>query len=98
MFYFYLESISTECPCTCQSPPVLNTTITVQELRNKLRNKLQQLERILRVNKYETSAFIRSKISMSDDRVSSQSIGGMGVTVLICIVVIIFLLDLTPRK
>jgi cytoskeletal protein RodZ len=81
------QSQSCECPCSTV------TNITISEVA--LEEKVNRLKKELSVNKKNTSAHRRSKISVPDHRVSATSIGSMGVVILSVVLGSICLMDLT---
>lgn len=81
------SKILCECPCS------IVTNVTDSELT--IEEKVEKLKKELTVDKQNTSAHRRSKISVADHRVSATSIGSLGVVILSVIVGSICLMDLT---
>ncbi|XP_062600806.1 uncharacterized protein LOC134262428 [Saccostrea cucullata] len=79
--------VSCECPCS--------VTVNITDSNLTLAEKVEQLKKELTVNKRNTSAHRRSKISMADHRVSATSIGSLGVVILSVVLGSICMLDLT---
>lgn len=81
------SQILCECPCSSVTN-VSDSVLTIEE-------KVEKLKKELTVNKQNTSAHRRSKISVADHRVSATSIGSLGVVILSVIMGSICLMDLT---
>lgn len=81
------SNILCECPCS-SATNVTDSELTIEE-------KVEKLKKELTVDKQNTSAHRRSKISVADHRVSATSIGSLGVVILSVIVGSICLMDLT---
>lgn len=81
------SQILCECPCSSVTN-VFDSVLTIEE-------KVDKLKKELTVNKQNTSAHRRSKISVADHRVSATSIGSLGVVILSVIMGSICLMDLT---
>lgn len=81
------SKILCECPCS-SATNVTDSELTIEE-------KVEKLKKELTVDKQNTSAHRRSKISVADHRVSATSIGSLGVVILSVIVGSICLMDLT---
>lgn len=81
------SQILCECPCFSVTN-VSDSVLTIEE-------KVEKLKKELTVNKQNTSAHRRSKISVADHRVSATSIGSLGVVILSVIMGSICLMDLT---
>ncbi|XP_056004186.1 uncharacterized protein LOC130049954 [Ostrea edulis] len=83
-------------PNLCECPCSIVTNLTVSDVT--LVEKINRLKKELSVNKKNTSAHRRSKISVADHRVSATSIGSMGVVILSIVLGSICLMDLTRVK
>lgn len=81
------SQILCECPCSSVTN-VSDSVLTIEE-------KVEKLKKELTVNKQNTSAHRRSKISVADHRVSATSIGSLGVVILSVIMGSVCLMDLT---
>lgn len=75
----------------------LGTYSERQDLRIKLKGKLQEAERDLKMEKKTLSAYVRSKTSARDNRKSSVVMGTVGSIVICSVVFFIIFLDLFPR-
>lgn len=76
-----------------ETTSVKNTTRNVPDYNT--RRLLHGIVQMLSIDTQNTSAYRRSKTSADDQRVSSQVIGGMGMTILITIFSVIFIGDVT---
>jgi len=76
------------CRYECQCAP---QNITTKEM---LENRLEELKKILHIDETTTSSYIRKHTSVMDDRPSVQTMGSIGVIVLILIIGFIIAIDL----
>lgn len=76
--------------CACPSAAMAYQFNSTEELMEKI----EEMTKELKVVKRETNAFIRSRISVTDQRPSSTSIGVvLGCGVMVSLLVVIVLLD-----
>ena len=75
--------------CYCECDHVFNMTV------EDIQNKIQELERILTVNKEILSSTIRARTSADDPRPSSAYIGYTGVLIICVVFSVIFFIDFT---
>ncbi|CAG2235496.1 unnamed protein product [Mytilus edulis] len=84
------------CKCPCSRVPnskwlyLKNLNLTLDEIRVILTDELENLRKNLTIDKTNTSAYLRTKISAPDNRPSAKSIGAVGVLFLVTIAVLIF--------
>ncbi|XP_063420621.1 cell adhesion molecule-related/down-regulated by oncogenes-like [Mytilus trossulus] len=93
--------------CTCHSETVCtalkvfrwaylkDSNLTFEEMKEEMKEYLDELKSNLTVDKKTTTAAIRRKISVRDLRTSAVSLGASGIVLLIIPTVFIFTLDLT---
>ncbi|CAG2201201.1 unnamed protein product [Mytilus edulis] len=87
------------CPCTCRHRSnwtALGSYSERQDLRIKLKGKLEKTEKNLKMTKETLSAFLRTKTSARDNRTSSVVMGTVGSIVFGSVVIFILILDLLP--
>jgi len=77
-----------QCHCSCSSVNIIDLN------EKELLQKNQQLKIDMTVVTKETNKYKRSLISSPDNRVSSKVIGLAGISVLICVLLVIVLLDI----
>ena len=77
-----------QCHCPCSSVNIIDLN------EKELLQKIQQLKIDMTVVTKETNKYKRSLLSSSDNRVSSKVIGWIGISVLICVLLVIVLLDI----
>jgi hypothetical protein len=83
---------SIECSkCICTN----SSTVMSQK---ELQDRLNYLHSILSIDHRNTSSFLRTKTSATDNRPSSVSIGITGVILLVSVMLFIILLDILPRN
>ncbi|XP_052061190.1 uncharacterized protein LOC127701340 [Mytilus californianus] len=82
------------CPCSRVSNSkwlyLKNLNLTLDEIRVILSDELEDLRKNLTIDKTNTSAYLRTKISAPDNRPSAKSMGAVGGLFLVTIVVLIF--------
>lgn len=84
-----IMSLSSEnCVCPCD---FVSNNITAEMLQNRI----DELKRILTVDKTTLSSYIRKHTSSKDDRPSSKAIGSMGILLLTLTICVIVLIDLS---
>jgi hypothetical protein len=66
--------------------------------QQELQVRLNDLHSILSIDHRNTSSFLRTKTSATDNRPSSVSIGITGVILLVSVMLFIILLDILPRN
>jgi hypothetical protein len=66
--------------------------------QQELQVRLNDLHSILSIDHRNTSSFLRTKTSATDNRPSSVSIGITGVILLVSVMLFIMLLDMLPRN
>ncbi|XP_052081581.1 uncharacterized protein LOC127719472 isoform X1 [Mytilus californianus] len=69
-------------------------TLTLDQLREKLKPELELMKKELSVNKSNTTRMRRSKVSAPDDRVSATSVGYVGVIIICLITILIVFIDI----
>ena len=72
-----------------------DSNLTFEEIKEEMKEYLDELKSNLTVDKKTTTAAIRRKISVRDFRTSAVSVGSSGIILLIIPTVFIFTLDLT---
>jgi hypothetical protein len=77
-----------QCHCPCSSVNIIDLN------EKELLQKIQQLKIDMTVATKETNKYKRSLLSSPDNRVSSKVIGWIGISVLICVLLVIVLLDI----
>lgn len=77
-----------QCHCPCSSVNIIDLN------EKELLQKIQELKIDMTVVTKETNKYKRSLISSPDNRVSSKVIGWTGISVLICVLLVIVLLDI----
>jgi len=77
-----------QCHCSCSSVNIIDLN------EKELIQKIQQLKIDMTLVTKETNKYKRSLISSPDNRVSSTVIGWAGISVLICVLLVIVLLDI----
>ena len=77
-----------QCHCPCSSVNIIDLN------EKELLQKIQQLKIDMTVVTKETNKYKRSLLSSPDNRVSSKVIGWTGISVLICVLLVIVLLDI----
>lgn len=77
-----------QCHCPCSSVNIIDLN------EKELLQKIQELKIDMTVVTKETNKYKRSLISSPDNRVSSMVIGWTGISVLICVLLVIVLLDI----
>jgi hypothetical protein len=66
--------------------------------QKELQDRLNDFYSILSIDHRNTSSFLRTKTSATDNRPSSVSIGITGVILLVSVMLFIILLDILPRN
>jgi hypothetical protein len=66
--------------------------------QKELQDRLNDLYSILSIDYRNTSSFLRTKTSATDNRPSPVSIGITGVILLVSVMLFIILLDILPRN
>ncbi|KAK3101917.1 hypothetical protein FSP39_007339 [Pinctada imbricata] len=79
------EAIISENMCQCSCP----------KHDQDLEKRLQEIRKILLLNKTTLTLNIRKKYSAPDSRVSSRYLGYLGIAVIVCVCVLIVMADLT---
>ena len=77
-----------QCHCSCSSVNIIDLS------EKELLQRIQQLKIDMTVVTKETNKYKRSLLSSPDNRVSSKVIGWIGISVLICVLLVIVLLDI----
>lgn len=77
-----------QCHCPCSSVNIIDLN------EKELLQKIQELKIDMTVVTKETNKYKRSLLSSPDNRVSSKVIGWTGISVLICVLLVIVLLDI----
>ncbi|XP_052074073.1 uncharacterized protein LOC127711958 [Mytilus californianus] len=87
-FNTILSPSSENCLCPCD---FVSKNITAEILQSRI----EELKRILIVNKTSLSSYIRKHTSAKDERPSSKAIGSMGILLLAVTICFIVLIDLS---
>jgi len=66
--------------------------------QQELQDRLNHLYSVLSIDHRNTSSFLRTKTSATDNRPSSVSIAITGVILLVSVMLFIILLDILPRN
>ncbi|KAK3102466.1 hypothetical protein FSP39_011575 [Pinctada imbricata] len=87
---------ATSSSCDCNSYCNNHFVIQPVNMTDELIEKLNELSRLLSIEKKSLSLAVRRKISASDDRASAAGVGAIGIAVLVVIFGGIALFDLIP--
>ena len=91
---------STQCNCHCTSVVenkwsfIEGLNLTREEIKIMMKEELQQIRQNLTIDKTDTSAYMRTKISAPDDRMSSKSMGILGIILLTSVLMLVVGSDL----
>ena len=91
----YISGVSVESiECSKGICTISSTAMNQKELQDRLND----LYSILSIDHRNTSSFLRTKTSSTDNRPSVVSIGITGVILLVSVMLFIILLDILPRN